>query len=66
MSGRSLALTVGLVAFIGVLGVATMHGISWAMQASGYNCMMRKIGYERGVGLDDPPTTSKYCKGHTP
>jgi hypothetical protein len=43
-----------------------MHGISWAMQASGYNCMMRKIGYERGVGLDDPPTTSKYCKGHTP
>jgi hypothetical protein len=61
-----LTLAVGLLAVVGVLAFATMQGVGWAMQASGYNCMMRKIGYERGAGLDDPPATSKYCKGHTP
>ena len=49
-----------------VLGALTIQAVSWLMAASGYNCMMRKIGYENGVGLDDPPATSKHCEGHHP
>ena len=59
-----LTLAVGLLAAVGVLGFATMHVVGWVMQASGYNCMMRKAGYENGFGLDDPPATSKHCEGH--
>jgi hypothetical protein len=61
-----LTLAVGLVVVVGALGFVTAHAISWAMQASGYNCMMRKAGYERGFDLEDPPATSKYCAGHRP
>ena len=57
-----LGIVVGLFVVIAVVIPLTIYVVGWAMQASGWNCFMRKVGYENGAGLNEPPEQSKWCK----
>lgn len=66
MAKQQQAKPIGLVGMLSLLAMAvvlcwvTGSVVGWAMEASGWNCFMREVGYSQGLG--EPPEQSPHCK----